>query len=68
MKAISETQRRCVIEATIAPLFLFPRGFARSKFGPFYSPQTIAALIQNGHLRPTPHCGRRGRTVTATAD
>lgn len=67
MSALTDTQRRCVIDATIEPLRQFRRGYARGKFGPFYKPQTIETLIQNGHLRPTRHCGKSGRTVTALA-
>lgn len=67
MSTITETQRRCVIEATIEPLRQFRRGYARDKSGPFFKPQTVEALIGNGHLRPSPHCGRGGRTVTARA-
>ncbi len=48
---IAELHRRCVIEATIAPLVPFPRGFARSKNGPFYNPRTVYRLLQSGDLR-----------------
>lgn len=47
----SDSQRRCVIEATIEPLSPFPRGFARSKAGPFFEVRTVHSLIKSGDLR-----------------
>ncbi len=51
MRPITPTQRNCIIEATIEPLFPFRRGFARSKAGPFYNLQTVHRLIDIGALR-----------------
>ena len=51
MRPLSPTQSRCIIEATIEPLFPFRRGFARSKAGPFYNLQTVHRLIETGALR-----------------
>lgn len=48
---ITARQRQCVIEATIDPLCLFPRGFARSKQGPFYNLHTVNRLVEHGWLR-----------------
>jgi hypothetical protein len=47
----SAAQRQCIIEATIEPLAPFRRGYARSKFGPFYEPRTIQPLLRDGSLR-----------------
>jgi hypothetical protein len=51
MKAISDVQRRCIVEATIEPLTPFRRGYARSKAGPFYEVRTVQPLITSGALR-----------------
>ena len=51
MKALSEVQRRCIVEATIEPLKPFRRGYARSKAGPFYEARTVQPLISSGALR-----------------
>lgn len=68
MKHLSEIQRRCVIEATIEPLTPYPKGFARSKAGPFYDARTVHALIQKGDLRLIlKRAGRCFGTVTARA-
>jgi len=48
---LSPSQRVCLIEATIEPLIAFPRGFARSKAGPFHRTQTIQSLVRAGALR-----------------
>ena len=64
----SEVQRRCLIEATIDPLIPFPRGFARSKAGPFFEHRTVHSLINTGALRIyQPVRGKRGIQVTARA-
>ena len=63
MKEFSDTQRRCLIEATIDPLVFCRRGFARTKAGPFYSAQTVHALLKTGALRFL----RNGRQVLVTA-
>lgn len=62
---MTDLQRRCVIDATIEPLTRYPRGFARTKAGPFYFERTVKALVRKGALRKT-HCGRLGQ-VTARA-
>lgn len=63
---ISDTQRRCLIEATIEPLAAYRRGFARTKAGPFFSLQTVNALVEIGALRAYhPRRGRRGLHVSA---
>jgi len=67
MKPLTD-KRRCVIEATIGPLMPFPRGFARSKMGPFFVNGTVKALIDSGHLRLIKEtCGRRRILVSARA-
>jgi hypothetical protein len=48
---MTETQRRCIIEATIDNLVQFRRGFARSKQGPFFALPTVQNLIETGALR-----------------
>lgn len=48
---LSDIQRRCIIEATIAPLEGFSRGYARTKMGPFFYVNTIHALLKTGALR-----------------
>jgi hypothetical protein len=63
MRPITPTQRQCMIEATIDPLLFRRRGFARTKTGTFYSPQTVHALIKRGDLRFI----RNGRQVLVTA-
>lgn len=60
-------QRRCLIEATIAPLRRYRRGFARSKCGPFYRTSTIIPLLQAGALRKLPGGGPAPIRLTATA-
>jgi hypothetical protein len=66
MKPLSSIQRRCVIEATIDPLTPFPRGFARSKKGPFFELRTVNALVEAGALRVYhPVRGKRRIEVTA---
>lgn len=68
MKPLSDTQRRCLIEATIDPLLPFRRGFARSKAGPFFELQTVHALVKTGALRIFhPVRGRSRTVVTARA-
>jgi len=65
---LSDTQRQCMIEATIEPLMAFRRGFARSKQGPFYQLQTVRALLDSGHLRAYhPNRGRMGLRLSARA-
>ena len=51
MKPLSNVQRRCIIEATIEPLTPFPRGFGRSKMGPFFEIRTVHSLVNTGALR-----------------
>lgn len=51
MTPFSDNQRRCIIEATIDPLAPFPRGFARSKIGPFFELRTVHSLVRAGALR-----------------
>jgi hypothetical protein len=63
MRPITPTQRACLIEATIEPLMFRRRGFARTKTGTFYTPQTVHALIKTGALRFI----RNGRQVLVTA-
>jgi len=68
MKRLSTIQRRCMIEATIDPLTPFPRGFARSKVGPFFELRTVNALVNTGALRIYhPVRGKRRIEVTARA-
>jgi len=65
---LSDTQRACVIEATIEPLMAFRRGFGRSKQGPFFALATVRALINSGHLRAYhPDHGRMGLRLSARA-
>lgn len=47
----SNAQRRCIIDATIAPLIEYPRGYANSKQGPFHHERTINSLLNTGDLR-----------------
>ena len=66
---ISASQRRCLIEATIEPLICFPRGFARTKAGPFHLTQTIQSLVRNGSLRVIQeNCGNRYLKVSARSE
>lgn len=51
MKPLSDVQRRCIIHATTDPLTPFPRGFGRSKFGPFFDLRTVQSLVKSGALR-----------------
>jgi hypothetical protein len=44
-------QRRAIIEATIGHLQPFPRGYARTQEGPFFSLRTIGILLELGALR-----------------
>lgn len=68
MKPLSSTQRECIIEATIDPLTPFPRGFARSKAGPFFQLQTVHSLVKTGALRIYhPVRGRSRMAVSARA-
>ena len=68
MKPLSLTQRHCIIEATIEPLTPYPRGFARSKAGPFFEIRTVHALVNTGALRIYhPVRGRSRIQVTARA-
>lgn len=64
---LTENQRRCLIEATIAPLQSFRRGYARSKQGPFFDPRTVHALVDSGVLRLQRGAGRSPLTYTARA-
>lgn len=63
MRPLTDTQRRCVISATIEPLVFLRRGFAHTKAGPFHAAQTVHALIKRGDLRIL----RNGRQVLVTA-
>jgi hypothetical protein len=68
MKMISDIQKRCLIEATIDPLVPFPRGFARSKAGPFFEIKTVNSLVNSGALRVVrPVRGRHRLQVSARA-
>lgn len=63
-----ELQKRCIIEATIDPLIPFPRGFARSKAGPFFELRTVDSLVKSGALRIFhPVRGRTRISVSARA-
>ena len=65
---ITPKQRRCLIEATIDPLTPFPRGFARSKAGPFFEIRTVRLLIDRGALRVVRPCvGSHRILLTARA-
>jgi hypothetical protein len=65
---MSQTQRRCIIAATIAPLICFRRGFAATKAGPFYRLDTVQALIESGALRAIyPQRGKRALQLSARA-
>lgn len=50
---VSPEKRRAIIEAIISPLIPYPRGYARSKWGPFFHHWTIEALLRDGTLRRT---------------
>jgi len=63
MRPLTDTQRACMIAATIDPLVFLRRGFAHTKSGPFYAAQTVHALIRRGDLRFL----RNGRQVLVTA-
>lgn len=63
----SQHQRRCLIAATIAPLRRYRKGFATSKFGPFYRRETVIPLLQAGALRKLPGGGPAAIRLTATA-
>lgn len=68
MKPLSRIQRRCLIEATIDHLVPYPRGFARSKVGPFFGLKTVTALVNTGVLRVVkPRRGRHRMQVSARA-
>lgn len=68
MKPLSITQRDCIIEATIDPLTPFPRGFGRSKAGPFFELRTVSSLVKSGALRIYhPVRGRSRMAVSARA-
>ena len=68
MKPLSSIQRACIIAATIDPLIPFRRGYALSKFGPFYDVRTVHSLIQTGALGMIMNrAGRQFRNVTARA-
>jgi hypothetical protein len=60
-------QRRCMIEATIAPLDLYRRGFARSKAGPFFPRPTVAVLLRSGALRRSRKNRRTNTAIQVTA-
>jgi hypothetical protein len=63
MRPITPTQRECLIAATIEPLQFYRRGFGHSKAGPFYTAQTVHALLKTGSLRFLRH----GPQVMVTA-
>ena len=66
--APTELHKRCIIAATIEPLRPFPRGFARSKAGPFFEVRTVHALVKIGHLRVVrPERGRHRIMISARA-
>jgi hypothetical protein len=62
---LTDARRRAIIEATIAPIQPFRRGFARSKAGPFIKPRTIEFLLRHGALKPLPKHGTALRRLTA---
>lgn len=65
---LSAAQRRCLIQATIDPLVAFPRGFSRTKHGPFFNMRTVGPLLKSGALRAYhPRRGRRGIQISARA-
>jgi len=63
MRPITPTQRQCLIAATVDPLQHFRRGFGHTKAGPFYTAQTVHALLKTGSLRFMRH----GPQVMVTA-
>jgi hypothetical protein len=58
---MSDSQRRCLDDASAGPLTMFRRGFSRDKMGPFHERRTVQALISSGALRMIrePHGKRR---------
>jgi hypothetical protein len=67
---VSNYQQCCIIDATIAPLTSYRRGYARSNNGPFYPRRTIRSMLRNGSLRVLyENCleGYPGYAVTALA-
>lgn len=66
LRPASPLQRRCIIDATVAPLVEYRRGYSTSKAGPFYSRITVNALVRNGALRPA-YQSAGHRTLTALA-
>lgn len=67
-RPLTAAHNRCIIEATIEPLRPFPRGFARSKLGPFFELRTVHSLVKSGELRIFhPVRGRSRIMVTARA-
>jgi hypothetical protein len=66
---LSASQRACLIDATIDPLIAFPRGFARTKAGPFHRTQTIQSLVRSGALRVVQErWGQRNLKVTTRSE
>jgi hypothetical protein len=65
---LSDSQLRCLIEATIDPLVPFRRGFGRSKAGPFFDLRTVQSLLNSGELREVrPVRGRHRMQVSGRA-
>lgn len=65
---LTDSKRRCLIEATIEPLVPFRRGFARSKAGPFFELKTVNSLVASGELRIVrPARGKHRLLITARA-
>lgn len=60
----TERERECIIEATIAPLKRYPRGWARSMETALIKPKLVDRLIEMGALRVMKNW--RGVVVTAT--
>ncbi|WGR74311.1 MULTISPECIES: hypothetical protein [unclassified Bradyrhizobium] len=48
---LSDTQRACIIEATIQPLRRFPKGYGRPSGEVFFDHRTVGSLLKTGHLR-----------------
>jgi hypothetical protein len=68
VRPLSPVQRQCVIEATIEPLAPYPRGYARTKTGPFFDARTVHYLVLRGDLRMIKErVGAHFRSVTARA-
>lgn len=66
---MSDAQRRCLIQATIDPLLAFPRGFSRTKHGPFFNMRTVGPLLKSCGLRAYhPRRGKRGIQISARAE